>query len=335
MHYRQDIDGLRALAVSLVVIFHTNEALIPGGFIGVDIFFVISGYLITGLILRDIDAGQFSFVEFYRRRTKRILPAMFLVTFSTLCVGAWLMLPSDVLDLSQSAITTAAMLSNAYFTFELDTGYFAADSRTIPLLHMWSLAVEEQFYLFWPILLVVLAKTRLNLLPILAGLVLVSVIVGEWMLREGWHSFAYYMLPSRVFQFALGGALVLVERKRWATLGSGWAFWVSLAGLLLVLASAFGLDGETAFPGLWAAPVTIGATLLLWGGRAPHALSKLFSLSPLRWIGLISFSLYLWHWPVLAFQRYLYPELGLAQQVFSIAVMLGLSVLSYRLIEQP
>ena len=177
--HRSDIDGLRAFAVLLVVIFHINEALIPGGFVGVDMFFVISGFLITGNIVRDREAGRFSYAEFYRRRIKRIFPAMFLVTGVTLLAGLALLLPEDVEALSWSALATALSGANVYFTWDLDTSYFAADSVTVPLLHMWSLGVEEQFYLIWPALILALLAFRRAAIPVLLVLIVASITFGQ------------------------------------------------------------------------------------------------------------------------------------------------------------
>jgi len=333
--YRTDIDGLRAIAVSLVVIFHINETLVPGGFVGVDMFFVISGYLITGIILRDVEAGQFSYAEFYRRRAKRIFPAVFVVTLTTLLVGAWVLLPDDMVALSESALATMLFAANIFFTAALDTSYFAADSRTVPLLHMWSLGVEEQFYLIWPALLLVVLKWPRWGLPVVGLLCVLSIVVGELALRAGWFSFAYYMLPTRAFQLMAGAALILAERSGRFALWPGGTLFVGLVGLGMVIGSAFVLHGDTAYPGLRAAPVTVGTLLLLMSGSGTHALASLLSLKPIRWIGLVSFSLYLWHWPVLAFQRYLTPDFGWGQQALSLIVMLALSQLTYSLVEQP
>ena len=332
--YRADIDGLRAFAVLFVTIFHINEALIPGGFIGVDIFFVISGYLITGIIVRERAAGRFSFAEFYRRRIRRIFPAMFLVTGVTLAVGLMLMLPSDVEALSWSALATMLSGANVFFTYFLDTSYFAADSATVPLLHMWSLGVEEQFYLFWPAMLLLLLRWPRVVLPALLLIIVASIALGEWLLRRDSLEWAYYMLPPRAFQLALGGALVFVL-PRIARMGPVLAALLAVVGAVLCGASAFLLGPDMPYPGLWAVPVTIGAAALIAAGSVPNVVSSALTFAPLRAIGLISYSLYLWHWPVLAFQRYLFVELSVTQQVVSFVVMLVLAWLSYRFVEQP
>ncbi|MDJ1463322.1 acyltransferase family protein [Nitratireductor sp. GZWM139] len=328
--YRTDIDGIRALAVLLVVIFHINENLIPGGFVGVDVFFVISGYLITGNILRDYQRGTFTFSEFYRRRIRRILPAMFTVTFVTLIAGTLLLLPEDVNQLALSSLATALSGANIFFTYFLDTSYFAADSATIPLLHMWSLGVEEQFYFLWPVFLIFLLGRARWLLTALASLIVASLAFGEWQLRHEQFEWAYYMLPSRAFQLAAGGTLVFMPQiSRLA------AMLLAPSGLLLVFGSAFLLAGSSPFPGLNAVPVTIGAAAILASGVHTTPFSTALSVRPLRFVGLISYSLYLWHWPVLAFLRYFYGELDALQQVIAFIVMTSLAVASYFLVELP
>jgi peptidoglycan/LPS O-acetylase OafA/YrhL len=331
--YRTDIDGLRALAVLFVTVFHINEALIPGGFVGVDMFFVISGYLITGIIVRDHAAGRFSYSEFYRRRIRRIFPVMFVATIATLLAGLVLMLPSDVEGLSWSALATIFFGANIYFTYFLDTSYFASDSSTIPLLHMWSLGVEEQFYIIWPTLLLLLLKWPRTVIPAIIALMAASVAVGEWALGSEEMDWAYYMLPTRAFQLGMGGLLVFLaalsaKRIRSSTL-------LAVAGLALCLGSAFLLDGSDRYPGLNAVPVTLGTAALIAAGQQPNIVSRCLSIMPLRAVGWISFSLYLWHWPVLAFMRYFYAELSAFQQLLAATIMTALAVASYLLVEEP
>ncbi|MGQ2906757.1 MAG: acyltransferase family protein [Aliihoeflea sp.] len=327
--YRKDIDGLRAIAVLLVTVFHINETLIPGGYVGVDVFFVISGYLITGIIVRDVDQNRFSFAEFYRRRFRRIFPAMFAVTLTTLVVGILVMLPEDVQQLAWSAIATSLSGANVFFTYFLDTSYFAADSAAVPLLHMWSLGVEEQFYLVWPLALLLMLKTR-KTLALLVLVVVGSIAIGEWQLRNGLFEWAYYMLPSRAFQLAVGGALVFLPAVSFLA-----ARLLMPLGLAAVIGSAWLLDAASAFPGFNAVPVTLGTAAILASGGLPTAWSRCLSIQPLRLVGLISYSLYLWHWPVLAFQRYFVGELSAQAQVTSFVVMILLAIASYRLVELP
>lgn len=211
LSYRPDIDGLRAVAVLAVVFFHFNKEWLPGGFVGVDIFFVISGFLITGIVAKQVATDTFSFSNFYMRRVKRILPAAFFVTLCTLVFGLTFMLPEDSKSLSISAIATTLSAANIYFWKFLDTGYFAASSDTVPLLHMWSLGVEEQFYLIWPALLLITYKIGGRSLTVATALLLaaISFWYGEKFLVSD-PTFAYYMLPSRGGELLLGGIAFFV-----------------------------------------------------------------------------------------------------------------------------
>ncbi|EJN02272.1 acyltransferase family protein [Phyllobacterium sp. YR531] len=335
-YYRKDIDGLRALAVLFVVIFHINENLIPGGFVGVDIFFVISGFVITQRILKDLAGGTFSYIEFYRRRIRRILPVMFFVTSVTLVAGTLILLPDDLTSLSWSTLFSAFSAANIYFTYFLDTSYFASDSRLTPLLHLWSLGVEEQFYFIWPALLLALVKWPRSIIPGLVLLIVASIGIGQILLAHGEFSFAYYMLPSRMFQLAAGGAAVFVLQSTLINrLSHSMFLIIGLVGLSLVAGSAWLLDGNTAFPGLNAVPVTLGAFLIILSGSRKNLLADAFSITPARWIGNISYSLYLWHWPVLAFMRYSYIELDFLSATLAFVAMIVLSTISYFTIETP
>ncbi|MEP9374090.1 acyltransferase family protein [Mesorhizobium sp. KR1-2] len=336
MTYRFDIEGLRAIAVLLVVIFHINENLITGGFVGVDLFFVISGYVITQRIYKDGINRPSDFLEFYRRRIRRITPVMLFVTAVTLIAGAFILLPDDLVDLSWSAIAAAFSASNIYFTFFLDTSYFANDSHYIPLLHLWSLGVEEQFYLFWPMLLFFLMKWPRAILPTLAFIMVVSVAWGEYWIRDDNFTAAYYMLPSRAFQLCAGGFCLFAAQTRIVKDTSPTLLFVlGVTGLILVIGSAYMLTSQMAFPGRNAIPVTLGAALLLIAGTKVQPLSRFLSIWPARQIGNISYSMYLWHWPLLAYLRYTYVEINLANGVLVFVAIIALSVLSTRFIEAP
>lgn len=211
LSYRPDIDGLRALAVLAVVIFHINKGWLPGGFVGVDIFFVISGFLITGILKREQDKSIFSFANFYMRRIRRILPAALTTILITLIVGIFVLLPSDLKELGKSSLASVFSVANIYFWLFLDTGYFADSSETVPLLHMWSLGVEEQFYLIWPAIMLLTYKFggRRLLIFVAAALAIVSFVIGEHFILTD-QSFAYYMLPSRAGELLFGAILFLV-----------------------------------------------------------------------------------------------------------------------------
>ncbi|WP_417490884.1 acyltransferase family protein [Maricaulis sp.] len=337
--YRADIDGLRALAVLSVVLFHIDKSWVPGGFIGVDIFFVISGFLITGNIAQEITRGTFKITEFYRRRIRRIMPALSAVLLSCLVVGQFLFLPEDMLDLAFSALASQLSVANFYFLFSIDTGYFADDSALHPLLHLWTLGVEEQFYLLWPLALAAIGAFRFNriLVAVLVLVAAASFIAAQLIAPEAPMT-AYYMLPTRAGQL-LAGALCyfLVRQPETISPVPGWTReamgWGSMA---LIAASLVWIDESMTFPGLLAIPVTLGsAGLLMTGALGGSSLSRALTFRPFVWIGLISYSLYLWHWPVLAFARYVIGELNLVQQALAFFAMVALSWMSFLWVEGP
>ncbi|PWL17667.1 acyltransferase [Falsochrobactrum shanghaiense] len=336
MVYRYDIDGLRAIAVLAVVLFHIDPNWVPGGFIGVDIFFVISGFLITSIIQRQMQTGKFSFREFYRRRILRILPAATLVITTTLLVGQFVMLPDDLNELAKSAAAAQLWSANIYFTFFLDTGYFADAAILQPLLHLWSLGIEEQFYLFWPVaLLFGMRWQRQNLFWVLVIVTMIaSFILGQLIAAE--HTeFAYYMLPSRAGQL-LAGALIAAAIARGLKPAPLIANISSLFGAILIGWSLFALSGDMIYPGINAVPPTIGAALMLYGGAGRgNFVSVPLMLPPVRYIGLISYSLYLWHWPIMSFYWYAFGEPYLTAKLTLFGMMLLLSIMSYYLVENP
>jgi len=336
MIYRYDIDGLRAIAVLSVVLFHIDPNWIPGGFIGVDMFFVISGFLITSIIQRQMQTGKFSFREFYRRRILRILPAATLVIAATLIVGQFVMLPDDLNTLAKSAAAAQLWSANIYFTFFLDTGYFADASILQPLLHLWSLGVEEQFYLFWPVaLLFGMRWQKHNLFWLLIIATMIASFVFGQLIAVDHPEFAYYMLPSRAGQL-LAGALIAAAIARGLQPAPLPANASSILGLILIGWSLFALSGDMIYPGINAVPPTMGAALMLYGGAGRgNLVSVPLALFPVRYIGLISYSLYLWHWPVLSFYWYAFGEPDLLAKLAAFAVMLLLSIASYYLVENP
>ncbi len=335
--YRADIDGIRAIAVLAVVAFHFDEKWLPGGFVGVDIFFVVSGFLITSIIISNKNHGIFSFLDFYRRRMLRILPASSLVILASLIIGQLVMLPEDFMTLSYSALAAQLWSANIYFTFFMDTGYFADAAILNPLLHLWSLGAEEQFYFIWPAVLVLgLGMRRQKIFWAgVGGAIAASFIFGQ-LLAPGYPSFAYYMLPSRAGQFLAGAAISALLYQGLKPGGRHVALAASIAGLALVVWSLLYLDSASLYPGLNAVPPTVGAALLLWAGScSKNIASAPLQLKPVRYVGLISYSLYLWHWPVLSFWWYLFGEPGLGAKAGLFALMLSLSVLTYFLVEQP
>lgn len=333
IQYRADIDGLRALAVVLVVLFHAGLPWITGGFIGVDIFFVISGYLITSIILSDVRKGNFSYLTFYERRARRILPAFYFVATISLLAAIIMFTPNDLIKASKSLL--AALFFSGNIFFWRTTNYFSDDSDFEPFLHTWSLAVEEQFYFLFPLLLLLFAKrNRLLFIVCIIGTVF-SLALSEYATKH--YTWAgYYLLPSRAWQL-LAGALLAVYPTRLIgnkTLESSLAF----IAMLLIFIPAFMLNKNTPFPGLAALPPTLGACLLIYLGRNTSLFtSKLLSLKPVVVVGLISYSLYLWHWPIFAFIRYYTAsvELNLLASFAGILASFLAAYLSWRFIENP
>jgi peptidoglycan/LPS O-acetylase OafA/YrhL len=333
--YRRDIDGLRTVAVMPVALGHAGLSLFEGGFVGVDVFFVISGFLITTIIVREIEAGRFSLIKFYEHRARRILPALFLVLM--LCfVVAWFLLPPQTMrGLGTSAIATLFFASNILF-WRNASDYFAPDVLTEPLLHTWSLAVEEQFYLFFPLLLMVLAGwARPRIALLIAGLVAVSFVYAVWAVQA--HPVAaFYLIPARLWELGLGALLALgvLPPLRSRAMAEG----VAGLGLIAILAAVFTLHEASPFPGLNALAPCLGAAAIIWAGQSQVTLTARFlSLAPMVWIGLISYSLYLFHWPVIVWARMI---TGMPHLPLDVAwLCIGLSVLlawtSWRIVERP
>ena len=334
-NYRPDIDGLRAIAVLSVVFYHAGfSSLFGGGYVGVDVFFVISGYLITKLIYNKCKNSSFSFIDFYHRRIRRIAPAYFgIIVFSTI-VTCILYSPGDTKNYFASMLSSLLISSNFYFMF--DSGYFTALAHTKPLLHTWSLGVEEQFYVFFPILVFYLSKLRLNVLKSLIILFLASLgfsIVYVFFDQN----FTFYMLPTRAWELLAGSILAVKTDKDYSTKHSDI---FGVAGILLILFSVtgFGYFQDLKFPGMTAVPVVLGSVFCIEAGRNRESLVyKFLSLKILTFFGLISYSLYLWHWPIFVFAKYLY--LKNVNPVYMNTVLLIpvfiFSYLSYKYIEQP
>lgn len=327
--YRPDIDGLRALAVVPVVLFHAGLAPFSGGYVGVDIFFVISGFLITGILLREMSDGRYSILEFYRRRARRIFPALLAMTLATLVAGYMVLTPKEFVELGESAAAIAVFGSNFYFWKAVS--YFDAGSQFEPLLHTWSLAVEEQYYIFFPLILALVHRRRSWLVAMLWVTTLASLLLSIAMvaLTPG---AAFYLLPARAWELMIGGLLAAgcIPRPRSTFAASSGAS----AGFVLILVPIFLYTDSTPFPGLAALPPVLGATLLIWAeGRG---VAKLLSHPALVWIGLASYSLYLWHMPIMEFAKYLSngplsPAAGTAASLLSLVV----AWMSLRWIEAP
>lgn len=347
--YRSDIDGLRALAVLPVVAFHGGLAGFSGGFTGVDIFFVISGYLLTGILMRELDEGRYTLAGFYVRRARRILPAVTVVVLVCLLAGFFLMAPGQYAQTAQAARGVATISANMYFA-RIKADYWDQSSLADqPLLHTWSLAVEEQFYVGLPLLLCLLhrvgmagsgdaRRARLIVLAVLAVVAVVSFVYAQCLLqlRPG---DAFYLVLPRTWELLTGALLAIwlhsgpSRAPAWVRDGAGWL------GLALVVASIAWLDERIPFPGVAALLPCLGSALVIGAGCLGRGIvQKVLSLPPLVWVGKVSYSLYLWHWPVLAFVNSAgwygrgLPYLSLPLQF---VVMLLLAWLSWRFVEQP
>jgi peptidoglycan/LPS O-acetylase OafA/YrhL len=327
--YRPDIDGLRAVAVLSVVIFHAGVGLFPGGYVGVDVFFVISGFLITTILLRDQSIAQF-----YLRRARRILPALFAMLVVVLAGALLLFLPSDLKQVGRSTVATLAFVSNMFFWRQ--SGYFKPDTEIMPLLHTWSLGVEEQYYIFFPLLVILLRRWSIMAKAVVFVLLgLGSLAVAALLIRMGYADTAFYLLPSRAWELLAGAILAtgvippVRNQQGRAVLG--------LLGLLLLLWPIIMYSAATPFPGIAAIPPVLGSAMLIAAGNGgPHPVGRLLATKPFVWIGLISYSLYLWHWPVLVFARYrLVRELTVGEAVAAIGVAILLGWASWRFVERP
>jgi peptidoglycan/LPS O-acetylase OafA/YrhL len=292
--YRPDIDGLRALAIVLVIAYHYFG--LPGGYVGVDVFFVISGYLITGLLLAELEDSRLSFLGFYARRVRRILPALLIVLVTSLLVGWLWLLPHDLRVTAQEAGASALYVFN--FVLWHQFGYFDISASTKPLLHLWSLAVEEQFYLVWPAFLLLANRLRrradLGILAVLVASFLVNLITVQ-----NDQVAAFYSPLSRLWELAAGALLAQLQRSRTGARPSRWQNCLPIVGLLMILGAATLYDSNTEFPGFRAAVPVFGAVLIVAGGARAWLNRDLFARRPMVVIGKLSYSVYLWHWPVL------------------------------------
>lgn len=324
--YRSDIDGLRAVAILLVLIFHAFPDALPGGFIGVDVFFVISGYLITGIIQSELQVGRFSLATFYARRIRRIFPALIVVLSATLMLGWFFFLPNEFISLGKNVYAGALFFPNLMLLSEV--GYFDTAAQLKPLRHLWSLGIEEQFYFAFPLVLLVLWRVKRRTLFAVIAIALASFALNAALL-EGHPSAAFYLPFTRAWELMAGAALVMAPRVRlWAHNPA------ALIGIGLIATAAFCLDRKTPYPGWWTLPPVVGTALLI---ISPSSLlnRSVLSVRPVVFMGLISYPLYLWHWPLLSFFDILLerpsPELR-AAVILASAV---LAYVTYRFIEKP
>ncbi len=342
-HYRPDIDGLRAIAVLSVVAYHAFPHVARGGFTGVDVFFVISGYLISGLILEDLHRGRFSFRRFYARRFRRIFPALIVVLAACLVYGAVALAPDEFRELGKQAAAGAGFSSNLLQWSQ--AGYFDEKATAKPLLHLWSLGVEEQFYFAWPIILFLAYGRARRFTIVCASLLLLSFAMNLWLTHSS-PSAAFYLPLPRFWELLCGSLLAYAARSggtrsagndgesRVSAIGAG--DWRAVLGLAMIVGGFFLIDAERAFPGWWALLPAVGTTLLI---SAPQARlnRKLLSWAPLVFVGLISYPLYLWHWVLLTFARMANfgEEPARNVRIAAIAISAVLAWLTYRWVEKP
>lgn len=334
--YRPEVDGLRAIAVVAVILFHTNLGIATGGYVGVDVFFVISGYLISSIILREMDQKRFTFLGFYERRIRRIFPALFVVLLVT-TVGAWFILPPNQLQTyAQSLVATTAFASNIFFW--LKSGYFGGDAELFPLTHMWSLSVEEQYYLVFPLLAIVAGWGRKHLVDIVMA---VGLVVSLWLClayapRE--QMMAFFLTPMRAWEL-LFGVFIAMHEARWREalirrrfVGQS----LELAAAAMILVPIVFYDSRTLFPGWSAVPPVLGSALLILLARPGTMVGRVLASRPFVFVGLLSYSAYLWHQPLFALSRMQgFAEHGWPAYAVLIAVTFLLAWLSLKFIERP
>lgn len=331
MRYRAEIDGLRAVAVIPVILFHAGFSIFSGGFVGVDVFFVISGFLITSIILSERAAGKFSIARFYERRVRRILPALFFVMAVSIPFAWWLMLPDELAEFSTSLATTAIFLSNIYFAHE--SGYFATASELQPMLHTWSLAIEEQYYVFFPLFLILTAKLANKWVVAILGVVaLVSLGAAQWAVTNAPDE-AFFALSARVWELLIGVFVAFYLAAKPELKGNQA---LSLLGLALICVAIFVYDDQTPFPSAYTLAPTVGVALILLFTSSSTLTFKILSNRALVGIGLISYSAYLWHQPIFAFARLHDGHAPSALLMVMLGVLaLGLAYLTWRFVERP
>ena len=342
VEYRRDIDGLRAVAVLLVLFFHVDIPFFSGGFVGVDVFFTLSGFLISSILLRQIATANFSFRRFYTRRAARLLPAYLFMLLGVTIAAYVILAPMAFSDFLQSAVWASVSLSNLHFMFA-QGGYFATASHEIPLLHTWSLSVEEQFYILMPLLLVLwskIANVKIRIVLFVIGLLLSFAL--SLALTQFNQKFAYFLVLSRAYEFLIGSAfaLWLFHQGRAVTPSSRLANMLAVTGLLsLVLVSVF-YSSATPFPSYYALVPCLATVALIYAGmNASSLVNKLLSVPIMVFIGVLSYSIYLWHWPLVALAKY--AGIGInggfawQAQVTIILASIGLAFISYRVVENP
>ena len=336
--FRPDIEGLRALAVSGVVAFHFGYTGLPGGFVGVDIFFVISGYLITLHLQQEIAKhGTVNLLTFYARRARRLLPASLFVILVTLFAGYFILAPSEQQLYSKGALFASTYIINLWLIrWSLD--YFAVDASNNPFIHFWSLSVEEQFYLAWPALLLLFTRirpSRHGVFLLMAAVAVISFALCAWLttVSQPW---AFYFSPFRAWEFAFGGLASMALSTNWAkrfpySPAMGWM------GLAMIVGTYLKVSEQAPFPGYIALVPAMGTVMVLLSGahESVYGPKAILAIRPAQWVGKLSYSLYLWHWPVIVYATMLVPQLTSVQRVLLLVLTLALSLFSYHFVENP
>lgn len=333
--HRPDIDGLRAIAVLAVIFFHAGAPGVWGGFAGVDVFFVISGFLITGILRQQLADGTFSLMRFYERRVRRIFPGMVFLLVAVMALACLTLLPLDIEKVGRSALSAVFFVSNHHFL--ATSGYFAGGAHEQPLLHTWSLAVEEQFYLFWPLLMWGAHRLGWRSSTWVACGIVLSLAVSEWMVRQDTDA-AYYLAISRAWELGVGAWLAMTPISRFERRHlPGWA--MALLGLGLIAYSVRAFNSMTVFPGLSAIVPVMGAALVIRAGRdsgVNNVVSRALGHRALAWVGQRSYALYLWHWPVMVFSRLVwFSEDGWFHVALTVALSFAFAEVSHRFVETP
>ncbi|MDP9010808.1 MAG: acyltransferase [Pseudomonadota bacterium] len=329
-HYRPDIDGLRAVAVLSVLLFHAFPLRLPGGFAGVDIFFVISGFLISGLILSGLERDRFSFVDFYNRRIRRIFPALLLVCGACLACGWLCLMPAEFRQLGKHVFAGAAFSSN--FVLLAESGYFDVDGVIKPLRHLWSLGIEEQYYLVWPVLLFLCRKGKRSTELLLITLGLASFGFSLYMTWAD-RALAYYLPFTRFWELMIGSGLAYLERHRPV---AGLANARANIGAIGIALGLVLINARQPFPGWWALLVCAGAALVISAGAGAWFNRRILASRPMVWVGLISYPLYLWHWPLISFANIIsYHPPSIITRLAALLASVVLAWSTYRFLELP
>lgn len=330
--YRPEIDGLRAIAILSVVVFHAFPDFLPGGFIGVDTFFVISGFLISSIIFSSLERDRFSLFEFYVRRVRRIFPALIFVLLASFVTGWFVLFTDEYKQLAKHTAAGVGFVQN--FILWHESGYFDTSAEAKPLLHLWSLAIEEQFYIFWPLLMAFVWKRNWSFLKITAVIAAVSFSVNIYLLLRGRQIEAFFLPYSRFWELMVGGVLAYISLHRPQLIASHKNAQASL-GLTLICTGLLLLNKGRDFPGWWALLPTLGSFFIISAGPCAWLNQKLLASKPMVWVGLVSYPLYLWHWPILSYLRITYVEISQATKLAALIASIILAWITYYFIERP